>query len=317
MLLTLLNTRGIRTGKLVQNMFTSVKTLSLIAFILFGLTLGANRAAIQENLHYFWTIGEVNTVKPDLSFLPTLAAGAGIMGLLVAFGVSQVGSLFSSDAWNNITFTAAEVHQPERTVPKAMAAGTILVTVLYVLANVAYLMTIPIEKIKHAPDDRVATAALETVLGSTGAKVMAVAILISTFGCNNGLILAGARVYYAMAKDGLFFKSIGRLNLHGVPAMGLLQGVWAVLRCCRTRLRDAAGLPKVERDGRKCMEVCTMICWITSFRRSHLLCIDDSASFRVAEKRPRGATVQSARLSAGARLLYRGGDGYHGDPDFV
>jgi APA family basic amino acid/polyamine antiporter len=247
-LLTVLNTRGIRTGKLVQNMFTSVKTLSLVAFILFGLTLGATRAAIQENLHHFWTIGEVNAVKPDLSFLRTLAASAGIMGLLVAFGVSQVGSLFSSDAWNNITFTAAEVHQPERTVPKAMAAGTILVTVLYVLANVAYLMTIPIEKIKHAPDDRVATAALETVLGSTAAKVMAVAILISTFGCNNGLILAGARVYYAMAKDGLFFKSIGRLNLHGVPAMGLmLQGVWAVLLVLpRTRLRDAAGLPKIE-----------------------------------------------------------------------
>jgi basic amino acid/polyamine antiporter, APA family len=247
-LLTAVNLRGIRTGKHVQNMFTSVKTLSLIAFILFGVTLGANRAAIQDNLHHFWNIGEVNTVKPDLSFLPTLAAGAGVMGLLVAICVSQVGSLFSSDAWNNITFTAAEVHQPERTVPKAMAAGTILVTVLYVLANVAYLMTIPLEKIKHAPDDRVATAALETVLGSTGAKVMAVAILISTFGCNNGLILAGARVYYAMAKDGLFFKSIGRLNVHRVPAMGLiLQGVWAALLVLpRTRLRDAAGLPRID-----------------------------------------------------------------------
>ncbi|HUN82587.1 MAG TPA: amino acid permease, partial [Phycisphaerae bacterium] len=242
-LLTVVNTRGIHLAKLVQNLFTSVKTLSLIALILFGITIGANRAAISANLSHFWTPIDAEPIKADLPFLRSMIASAGLIGLLVAFCVAQVGSLFSSDAWNNITFASAEVKEAHRTVPRAMAAGTGLVTGLYLLANVAYLMSMPLSQIQHAPDDRVATAMLGSTIGNAGAVVMAIAILISTFGCNNGLILAGARVYYAMARDGLFFPSIGRLNVHRVPAMGLIfQGVWACLLVLpRTRVTDAAG----------------------------------------------------------------------------
>jgi len=250
-LLTAVNTRGLRIGKLVQNVFTSVKTLSLLAVIAFGLIVGMGGTSLGENLRQFWTPANVNTIKPDLSALAPTSAAMGIGGLLVAICIAQVGSLFSSDAWNNVTFAAGEVKQAERTVPLAMAAGTGLVTLLYVLANVAYLAAMPLARVQGAPDDRVATAMLGSVLGDSGAKVMAAAILVSTFGCNNGLILAGARVYYAMAKDRLFFPSIGRLNAHRVPQMGLLlQGVWACLLVLpRTRLKTAAGAPLQDAGG--------------------------------------------------------------------
>jgi APA family basic amino acid/polyamine antiporter len=158
--------------------------------------------------------------------------------------VAQVGSLFSSDAWNNITFTAGEVKNPQRNIPLSLVAGTALVTVLYLLANLAYLALLPLEQIKHAPDDRVATAAIDTVFHGAGPIIMAIAIMISTFGCNNGLILSGARVYYAMARDGLFFKSTGALNSRRVPAMGLvLQCIWTCLLVLpRTRSVDASGV---------------------------------------------------------------------------
>ena len=154
--------------------------------------------------------------------------------------VAQVGSLFSSDAWYDLTFASGEVKEPRRTVPLSLALGTVLVVVLYTLANVAYLFALPLSGIQTAPDDRVATAALRALVGDAGAAIMAVAIMVSTFGCNNGLILAGARVYYAMAKDGLFFASTGKLNDKHVPAVGLLlQCVWAsVLVLPRTRLVD-------------------------------------------------------------------------------
>jgi len=164
-----------------------------------------------------------------------------VFGLVVAFGVSQVGSLFSADAWNNITFTAGEVKNPRRDIPISLAVGTAVVISLYFLANVGYLSTLTLHQIQTAPDDRVATATLGVIFGNSGATLMALAIMVSTFGCANGLILAGARVYYAMSQDGLFFRSIGRLNANHVPAMGLfLQGVWAgVLVLLRTRLVDA------------------------------------------------------------------------------
>jgi APA family basic amino acid/polyamine antiporter len=154
-----------------------------------------------------------------------------------------VGSLFSSDAWNNITFTAGEVKDPKRNIPLSLVAGTTLVIGLYILANVAYLCTLPLHAIQNAPDDRVATAALQVIFGPAGATIMAIAIIISTFGCNNGLILSGARVYYAMAQDGLFFRRTGLLNARHVPAYGLaLQCVWASLLVLpRTRTVDAAG----------------------------------------------------------------------------
>ena len=241
--LSVLNTRGIKLGKLIQNTFTSAKTLSLAALILLGLIVGRNAGAIAANFGDLWTPRNVVSFAPGLGGFPTVAATAGAFGLLVAFCIAQVGSLFSADAWNNITFTAGEVKEPRRTIPLSLAAGTILVISLYVLANLAYLTTLPLAAIQTARDDRVATAALEVIFGPTGATLMAIAIIISTFGCNNGLILAGARVYYAMARDGLFFRSTGRLNQRRVPAIGLLlQGVWsALLVLPRTRKLGPAG----------------------------------------------------------------------------
>jgi APA family basic amino acid/polyamine antiporter len=249
--LTFLNTRGIRLGKLIQNTFTSAKTLSLIALILLGIFVGRNADAVRANFTDMWTPQNAAMIRPEIGGLPTTAATLGMFGLLVALCVSQVGSLFSSDAWNNITFTAGEVKDPRRNIPLSLAYGTMLVIGLYILANVAYLCTLPLEAIKTAPDDRVATAALSVIFGGAGASIMAVAIIISTFGCNNGLILAGARVYYAMARDGLFFRSTGRLNARHVPAWGLiLQCVWAALLVLpRTRLRDAAGAPLLDANG--------------------------------------------------------------------
>ena len=149
-------------------------------------------------------------------------------GLFVAVLVSQAGSLFSADAWNNITFTAGEVKEPRRNIPLSLAFGTTIVITLYLLANVAYLVTLPFASIQHAPADRVATATLDVIFPGAGTTIMALAIVISTFGCTNGLVLAGARAYYAMARDGLFFRSAGVLNTSKVPAWGLvLQGVWA------------------------------------------------------------------------------------------
>ncbi len=251
-LLTFLNTRGLQLGKLIQNIFTSAKTLSLLALIAIGLFVGRNGAAISANFTSLWTPGEVSLIKSDLPFVAGVSATGGALGLLIAVCVAQVGSLFSSDAWNNITFTAGEVKEPRRNLPLALALGTGLVIVLYLLANVAYLCVLPLEQIQHAADDRVATAAMEVVFGGAGAAIMAVAIMISTFGCNNGLILAGARVYYAMARDGLFFRATGRLNVHHVPAVALVcQGVWsALLVLPRTRLRDpATGAPKLDSAG--------------------------------------------------------------------
>jgi APA family basic amino acid/polyamine antiporter len=241
--LTIVNTRGLSLGKLIQNIFTSAKTLSLFALIVLGIFVGRNAEALRTNLTNFWMPGVVAPIKSDLSFVATVAATGGALGMLIAVCVGQVGSLFSADAWNNITFTAGEVREPRRNIPLSLALGTGLVITLYLLANVAYLCVLPLDKIQHAPDDRVGTAAMQVMFGGAGAAIMAIAIMISTFGCCNGLILAGARVYYAMAQDGLFFRSTARLNTQHVPAVALiLQGVWtALLVLPRTRLRNAAG----------------------------------------------------------------------------
>jgi basic amino acid/polyamine antiporter, APA family len=242
--LTFLNTRGVRLGKWIQNVFTSAKVLSLLGLILLCLFVGRNASAIADNFTHMWAVRGANTITPGVGFLrgilPTVTAASGWFGLLLALGVSQVGSLFSADAWNNIGFTAAEVKNPKRDVALSMAFGTIIVISLYCLANLAYLCALPLNQIQNAPDDRVATAALSAIFGAKGAIVMAVAIIISTFGCNNGLILAGSRVAYAMAKDGLFFKATGKLNSRGVPGIALAyQGVWiVVLILLRTRKPD-------------------------------------------------------------------------------
>ena len=251
--LTAVNTRGLRPGKIIQNIFTSAKTLALFGLILLGILIGRNAQAIAANFRDWWTPHGSQIIQPGAdalqSFLPAVSAASGAFGLLIALCVAQVGSLFSADAWNNITFTAGEVKNPRRDIPLSLAAGTGLVILLYVLANVAYLVALPLAKIQQAPDDRVATAALNAILGGGGATIMAVAIMISTFGCANGLILAGARVYFAMARDGLFFRATSRLNDKHVPAMGLvLQAIWtALLVLPRTRIIDPQ--TGVERYG--------------------------------------------------------------------
>jgi APA family basic amino acid/polyamine antiporter len=247
-LITFLNTLGVRLGKLIQNIFTSAKTLSLIGLIVLGVFFGRNAGAMTENFSHLWAIRGAVPIEPGANFLrgliPTVTAASGVIGLIVAYGVAQVGSLFSADAWNNIGFTAAEVKNPKRDVALSMALGTCIVITLYFLANLAYLFVLPLVQIQTAPDDRVATAALNAIFGGPGAAIMAVAIVISTFGCNNGLILAGARVSYAMARDGLFFRSTGKLSKKGVPQNALIyQGVWIiVLILLRTRRVDASGV---------------------------------------------------------------------------
>ena len=246
--ITFLNTLGVRLGKLIQNVFTSAKTLALVGLIILGIFIGRNAGAISENFSHMWVIRNPLTLEPGANFLksfvPSVTAASGAFGLFVAYGVAQVGSLFSADAWNNIGFTAAEVKNPKRDVALSMAFGTIIVITLYCLANLAYLFTLPLVQIQSVPDGRVASAALNAIFGPVGGAIMAVAIIISTFGCNNGLILAGARVSFAMARDGLFFRSTGKLNSKGVPGSALIyQGIWvAFLILMRTREVDAAGV---------------------------------------------------------------------------
>jgi basic amino acid/polyamine antiporter, APA family len=250
-LLTWVNTRGLKVGKTIQNTFTVTKTLALIGLILIGLLLGKAGVA-AGNFDAPWTPQGVAPVQPDTwSLVPVVSAAEGGIGLAIVFLVAMVGSLFSSGAWNDLSFAAGEVRNPERNVPRALVLGTALVGFLYVLANVAYVRLLPVSAIQNAPDDRVATVALEALWGPAGATVMALLILVSTFGCNNGLILAGARVSYAMARDGLFFRATGRLNAARVPAVALvLQGIWAsFLVLPRTRLRDAAGALQLDPAG--------------------------------------------------------------------
>ncbi len=224
--LTWVNLRGVREGKLVQTTLTIVKTGALAILIILGFTIGRNSTAIAAN------------------FGAAFAAGPSITGAFVlAAGAAMVGSLFSSDAWNNVTFAAAEVQNPRRNLPLALVFGTGLVSLLYILANVSYLQVLPLQGaadgatvlargIARATQDRVATAAVEQMFGSSGATFMAIAILISTFGCNNGLILSGARVYFAMARDRLFFRRAGTLNSKAVPSFALIvQSVWVSLLC--------------------------------------------------------------------------------------
>ncbi|MCS6873115.1 MAG: amino acid permease [Pyrinomonadaceae bacterium] len=246
--LTFINTRGLALGKWIQNVFTSAKTLSLILLILIGIFIGGAAGTFARNWENLFVAHNPVVIKPDYFewFLPEVTVTSGLWGVIVAYCVAQVGSLFSSDAWNNITFTAGEVKNPERNIPLSLVLGTGLVITLYILANFAYLSTLSIDQIQNAPDDRVGTAALQVIFGDTGAIIMAIAIIISTFGCNNGLVLAGARVYYAMAKDGLFFKATSKLNNYHVPAVALvLQGIWTCLLVLpRTIQTDSSGVIK-------------------------------------------------------------------------
>jgi len=235
--LTLINTRGLRLGKTVQNIFTVAKTGALAALVLLGFW-AATSAASAANFTTFWrnaSLRAIHSYPPDN---PTW-----MIGTLTLVGVAMVGSLFAMDAWNNVTFTAAEVKNPSRNLPLSLALGTGAVIVLYILASFAYLRVLPLSGdpngasalargIEFAADGRVGTAAMQVIFGPSGAILMAVAILISTFGCNNGLILSGARIYYAMAKDRLFFASAGTVNRNHAPGVALVvQCVWASVLC--------------------------------------------------------------------------------------
>ena len=240
--LSVLNIFGVRTGAAVQNVFTFAKTAALLGLVLLGLAIGRNAQAIAANFgSNFWQ-------NAGFGALHSVQVGVGgpiaLVGTITIIAVAQVGSLFSSDAWNNVTFTAGEVRNPQRNLPLSLAIGTGVVILLYVMANFVYLTVLPLagdpngttilaRGIQHASEDRVATAVMQQIFGSAGAQIMAVLILISAFGCNNGLILAGARVYYAMARDGLFFKGAAKLHpQYHTPAHSLLlQCVWTCVLC--------------------------------------------------------------------------------------
>ena len=225
-LLTWVNTRGLEAGKRVQNIFTLAKTAALIGLIVVGLSFGWGAACAARSSVWWnpWANGwNPQTAQPGLTIVSGLA-------LVMIFGKAMVGPLFAQTAWNNVTFTGSEVREPGKTLPRALLIGCGTVVVLYFLANVGYLATLSLDEIAHAPQNRVAVAAMRSVFGGVGASAMAAAIMISTFGCDNGLILAGARVYYAMAQDRLFFRGISRLNAKHVPAAALVaQGIWAAL----------------------------------------------------------------------------------------
>jgi APA family basic amino acid/polyamine antiporter len=244
-IVTAINVLGVRTGALIQNLFTTAKSLALAGLILAIFLMGRNPAAIERNFGPGWTAFWHNASFSTLH--PLQAAGAGpvvMAGVLTVLAVVQVGSLFSADAWNNVTFTAGEVRNPHRNLPLSLALGTGLVLSLYILANFAYLLVLPLHGdphgttvfargIQYAVEDRVGTAALEQIFHSSGAYLMAAAILVSTFGCANGMTLAGARVYFAMSRDGLFFRAAGKLNPRsGAPVTSLvLQGIWTCFLC--------------------------------------------------------------------------------------
>jgi basic amino acid/polyamine antiporter, APA family len=228
--LTFINTRGLQTGKVIQNTFTFTKTAALLGLIVIGLIIGWNTgsAAFTSSWWQPW----LNGWRPTRAqvWFDASSSGLLVLALLMLLGRAMVGPLFAQSAWNNVTFTAGEVREPGKNLPRALLLGCGLVVTLYLLANLAYVYALPLSQIQNAPQNRVATAVMQAVLGPSGTVIMALAIMISTFGCNNGLILAGARVYYAMARDGLFFKRVDSVNVHHVPAVALIaQGVWASL----------------------------------------------------------------------------------------
>lgn len=231
-LLTWINSRGVKNGKIIQTVFTIVKILSLGGLIVTGLFFAFDREVWNTNWASAW-----DTVRWDMSTGATVSiGGAAIFAAIVS---AMVGSLFSSDAWNNVTFIAGEMRNPQRNIGLSLFFGTLIVTVIYVSANLMYLATLSMSEIAFAPSDRVAVSAANEIFGPIGTVVIAVMIMISTFGCNNGLIMAGARVYHTMSRDGLFFRKAGELNRFEVPGWGLwAQGIWASFLCLTGRYND-------------------------------------------------------------------------------
>jgi APA family basic amino acid/polyamine antiporter len=229
-LLTYINTKGVKGGKMIQTSFTLTKLLSLFGLIIFGFIV-MKPEIWTSNWENAWSMQKLN---PDGTFQSlTIAAALG------AVAAAMVGSIFSSDAWNNVTFIAGEVRNPKRNIGLSLFLGTMIVTIVYVLANLVYLAVLPLEEIAYAEKDRVAVAASSVIFGNVGTVIIALMIMVSTFGCNNGLILAGARVYHTMANDGLFFKKTANLNKHAVPEFGLwLQCLVASVLCLSGKYGD-------------------------------------------------------------------------------
>ncbi|MFN3301152.1 MAG: APC family permease, partial [Sediminibacterium sp.] len=236
-LLTYINTKGVQGGKMIQTVFTVTKLLSLFGLIVFGFILGANAEVWNTNWTDAWTMKSMTKGTGELStaiIMPVLGAGA-----LGAIAASMVGSIFSSDAWNNVTFIAGEIKNPQKNIGLSLFLGTLIVTLIYVSANLMYLSVLPLDQIAFAESDRVAVTASNIIFGGIGTYIIAAMIMVSTFGCNNGLILAGARVYYTMAQDGLFFKKAGELNKNAVPEWALwAQCIVASLLCLSGRYGD-------------------------------------------------------------------------------
>ena len=232
-LLTLINTRGIQTGKIIQTIFTSTKLMSLFGLIIAGF-IAFNWDVWHANWQNAWAMQKLSKTATGIDFTP-LMIGAG----LGAMASAMVGSIFSSDAWNNVTFIAGEIKNPKRNIGFSLLLGTVIVTVIYILVNVVYLATVPLHQLAFAKDNRVALSASEAIFGSSGTVIIAVMIIISTFGCNNGLILAGARVYNTMAKDGLFLRKAAALNKNAVPSFALwIQCLVAALLCLSGKYGD-------------------------------------------------------------------------------
>ncbi|MBC7418846.1 MAG: amino acid permease [Pedobacter sp.] len=232
LLLTYINSRGVKDSKILQTVLTIIKILSLFGLIIFGFTLAAKADIWNAN----WT----NAWNPR-SFDLQSGAWSAIGGKALVSGIAaaMVGSLFSSDAWNGVTFIAGEIKNPKRNVGLSLFLGTFIVSLIYILANLMYIAVLPLQQIATAVDDRVAVAAAQPIFGAQGTIVIAVMIMISTFACNNGLIMAGARVYYTMAKDKLFFKKAGMLNRFEVPAWALwIQCFWASALCLTGKYGD-------------------------------------------------------------------------------
>ena len=228
------NSLGVQYGKLIQNIFTVAKIGALIALISLGLTVCANSAALHANLTHPWSTANIS--------LSATSGATGAFGLIIALCIAQTGSLFSADSWHDITFVAAEVKNPRRNLPLALLIGTASVILLYFLCNLAYLASLPLPAIQHAPGDRVATAVLQTIFPRFGPALMAFAIMLSTFGTVNALTLAGARACYAMSKDRLFFSAAGSLNRTGVPGWALgIQGLWSALLVLPRTFKPATG----------------------------------------------------------------------------
>jgi len=229
-LLTYINSRGVNSGKHIQTTFTLTKLLSLFGLIVFGLVF-LDKDIWAANWKNAWVLQPLAS-NGDLGTYTSIAAFG-------AIAAAMVGSIFSSDSWHNVTFIAGEIQNPKRNIGLSLALGTIIVTVLYVLTNIMYTGVLSLHDMAYAEKDRVAVTASHVIFGSSGTMIIALMIMVSTFGCNNGLIMAGARVYYSMAKDGLFFRKVGTLNKNSVPGFGLwIQCVFASLWCLSGRYGD-------------------------------------------------------------------------------